>query len=122
MAYQHLDKRKGAQINRTPAPDEITDIRRPGVFSPGTNGAQPSSVAPGQASESILAQNLREGQTDGEDVLSKVIAGGVSGRGDDIPADGNDQLRQVSATPYPSAFGHQRQQDPNFWHKKSDGK
>ena len=54
--------------------------------------------------------------------MSLVIANGVAGRGDEIPADGNDQLRQVSAKQYPPAFGHRRQQDPNFWNKNQEGK
>jgi hypothetical protein len=112
MAFQHMDKRKGAQIVKTQAPDEISNIRRPGAFSPGTNGPQVSSVAPGVASESLLAQNLRQSQADSEDVLTTIIKQGVAGRGDSIPADGNLQLRSVSADMYPASHGAIRQQDP----------
>jgi hypothetical protein len=109
MAYQHADKRKGAQIVKTPAPDQVTNIRNPkGGY--GTDGPQPSSVAPGMAVESMLASNLREAQADSEDVLSQVIAHGVSGRDDSIPADGNVQQRKISADAYPAAGNLKRQQ------------
>jgi hypothetical protein len=68
------------------------------------NGPQPSSVNPGQASESVLAQNLRQ-SSDPEDLLGQVIKNGVSGRGDKIPTDGNVQQRTVSDTQYPAAHG-----------------
>lgn len=81
-------------------------------------------MAPGVASESILAQNLRQSQVadTSEDVLSKVIAHGVAGRGDAIPADGdyNDaggQLRAVSSKMYPPSHGMVRQQDPSILDK-----
>jgi hypothetical protein len=119
MAYQSADKRRGAQIVRTPAPDEVTEIRNPKGIGYGANGPQPSSVAPGKAVESPLATNLRESQADSEDVLAQVIAKGVAGRGDDVPADGNDQLRAVSAEMYPTAHGMKRQQAANFWNKGS---
>jgi hypothetical protein len=126
MAYQHADKKRqpGAQIVRTPAPDELTEIRRPkGGQGYGQNAPQPSSVAPGKAVESALGSNLRQSQVADtyEDVLSEVIAKGVAGRGDAIPADGeDDQLRTVSAEMYPvAAFGSmKRQQDPDFLKKK----
>lgn len=111
MAYQHADNRKGAQINRTPAPDEVTQIRAPrGGNGYGQNTPQPSSVPPGKAVESILATNLRESQADAEDVLSQIIAKGVAGRGDEIPADGSLQQRAISAQSYPLAHGMKRQQ------------
>jgi|HubBroStandDraft_2_1064218.scaffolds.fasta_scaffold221830_2 hypothetical protein len=126
MAYQHADKKRqpGAQILRTPAPDEVTEIRHPkGGQGYGQNAPQPSSVAPGKAVESALGSNLRQSQVadTSEDVLSEVIAKGVAGRGDAIPADGDDdQLRNVSAEMYPvAAFGSmKRQQDPDFFKKK----
>lgn len=130
MAVQPNDKRRksGYQVTRTPAPDEITNPRAPGKFSPGTNGPQPSSVAPGIASESILGQNLRQSQVadldPDNDVLSQVIAKGVAGRGDAIPADGDaddvgGQLRSVSSKMYPAAHGMKRLQDPNFFKSKT---
>jgi len=127
MAVQ-THKRKGAPINKTPAPDEISEIRHPrggqyGAYNPEAN---PSSIAPGKAVESALGSNLRQSQSaDAEDdVLSQVIAQGVAGRGDNIPADDdyNDaggQLRRVSDTMYPVSPGMKRQQDPNFFQKKS---
>jgi hypothetical protein len=115
MAYQHADKRKGAPINRTSAPDEVTQIRSPqGGQGYGQNAPQPSSVGPGKSVESALASNLRDSQKDSEDVLSQVIEKGVAGRGDAIPADGDDlQLRAVSDKMYPPSHGHVRQQDPD---------
>lgn len=111
MAYQHNSKRKGAQILRTPAPLEQLD-RQHGQGGYGQAGdSTPASVAPGTAVQSQLASNLREAQADSEDVLSEVIARGVSGRGDSVPADGEDfQRRVVSAKPYPAAHGMVRQQ------------
>jgi len=127
MAVQPSDKKRkpGAQILRTPAPDELTNIRNPqGGSGYGQNAPQPSSVAPGKAVESALASNLRQSQVaDTEtDVLSMVIAGGIAGRGDAIPADDdyNDaggQLRTVSDKMYPATFGMKRQQDPSILDK-----
>ena len=124
MAVQPDDQKRkpGAQIVRTPAPDELTTIRDPhGGGGYGQNAPQPSSVAPGKAVESALGSNLRQSQvadTD-TDILSEVIAHGVAGRGDQIPADGdyNDaggQLRAVSSKMYPPSHGHVRQQNPDL--------
>jgi len=120
-------KKVGAKILRTPAPDEVTEIRNPkGGSGYGQNSSanNPSSIAPGKAAESALASNLRQSQSaDAEDdVLSQVIAQGIAGRDDQIPADGdyNDaggQLRRVSDVSYPPTHGAVRQQDPNFWAK-----
>jgi hypothetical protein len=124
MAYQHADKKRqpGAQIVRTPAPDELIEIRRPkGGQGYGQNAPQPSSVAPGKAVESALGSNLRQSQVadTSEDVLSDVIAKGVAGRADAISADGDDdQLRNVSAEMYPPTHGAVRQQDPDFFRAK----
>jgi hypothetical protein len=120
LAYQHADKRKGAQVLRTPAPVEQLD-RQHGQGGYGQAGdTTPSSIPPGTALNSLLAANLRESQADSEDVLSQVIAKGVAGRGDDIPADGNGQLRAISPEMYPTAFGMKRQQAPDFWSKGGD--
>lgn len=96
------------KVVRTPAPDLVDHIRGPsGNDGYGLNGPQNRSwCAPGHAVESPLATNLRESQTDSEDVLSKVIAGGVAGRDDNIPADGVDwQRRKIDDTAYPPAHG-----------------
>jgi hypothetical protein len=103
MAYQ--GKPAPARINRTPAPDEITNVRHPSAAGPGMSGPQPSVIPAGQASESVMASNLRQSQADSEDVLSKVIAGGIAGRDDRIPSDNNAQTRNVSAQPYPTTYG-----------------
>jgi len=94
------------KINRTPSPDQISQVRNPGKVSYGMNfDTHPSSLPPGTAARSILGQNLAESSDDGESVLQKVIEGGVAGRDDRVPADGNVQTRTVSDTPYPTTFG-----------------
>jgi hypothetical protein len=94
------------KIVKTPAPDAVDNIRSPTGVGQGQDGPQNRSwCLPGHASESPLASNLRQSQADSEDVLSKVIAGGVAGRDDKIPADGNTQTRTVSDTPFPTTFG-----------------
>jgi hypothetical protein len=110
LAYQSHKKPQGGKILRTPAPDEITNIRNPGMFSAGTNGPQPSALPPGQASESILATNMRE-SLDTDD-LTQVVKQGTAGRGDEIPSEMPDdfQRRRVSAEMYPAVHGAKRQQ------------
>ena len=71
------------------------------------SGPQPSAIPAGQASESVLGQNLRQ-SSDPEDLLGTVIRQGVSGRDDQIPSDGNQQTRTVSAQPYRSSWGMER--------------
>ncbi len=106
MAYQG-NKPAPARINRTPAPDEVTNIRHPSAAGPGMNGPQASSVAPGQASESVLAQNLRQ-SSDPQDLIGQVIRNGVSGRDDRIPVNAAEtdwQRRPVSDDAYPTSYG-----------------
>jgi hypothetical protein len=94
------------KVLRTPAPDEISQVRNPGKVSYGMNfDTTPSSVPPGKAVRSTLGQNLMESSDDGQGVLQKIIEGGVAGRDDRIPADGNVQQRTVSADPYPTTRG-----------------
>jgi hypothetical protein len=107
MAYQHQDKSKGARINRTPAP--TLDAKHGGVsYGQAQNLTGVVSVPPGQSVQSEMAASLREAQTDSEDVLSKIISGGIAGRDDKIPADGNQQTRTISAQPYRSSWGMER--------------
>ena len=76
----------------------------------------PSSIAPGQGGpQSLLGKKLRESVDD--PAADMVLAHGVAGRGDQIPADDdyNDaggQLRLVSDKMLPAAHGQTRQQDP----------
>jgi hypothetical protein len=106
MAVNINQKSKtGAKILRTPAPDEITHVRSPSSPGYGMNGPQPSAVAPGVGVRSVLGQNLVESGDDGEGVLQKIIEGGVAGRDDRVPADGNTQTRTVSAEPYKTSWG-----------------
>lgn len=118
MAYQGSNRKPEQQptagkIVKTPAPDLVDHIRGPsGNDGYGLNGPQNRSwCAPGHAVESPLATNLRESQADSEDVLSKIIAGGVAGRDDNIPADAVDwQRRKIDDTPYQSSFGQTSRQ------------
>jgi hypothetical protein len=113
MAYQSHQKPPGYQVVRTPAPDEISEIRNPkggAGYGQNSGSGNPSSINPGKTVESALAANLRQSSDDGDNVLAQVIAKGVAGRGDNVPADGNDQLRTVSAESYPATFGMSRQQ------------
>jgi len=121
MAVQAHGRKPGAQILRTPAPDELSTIRSPrGGAAYGQNSpiGNPSSIPPGQGGpQSLLGKNLRESVDD--PAADMVLAHGVAGRGDSIPADDdyNDaggQLRLVSDKLYPVAAGGSmvRQQDP----------
>lgn len=112
MAYQGPNRKPEQQptsgkILRTPAPDAVDNIRSPSGVGQGQNGPQNRSwCAPGHAVESPLASNLRQSQADSEDVLSQVIAHGVAGRDDNLPADGVDwQRRKIDPTPYPPSYG-----------------
>jgi hypothetical protein len=107
----------GAQINRTPAPKLTT--RTGGQDYGEANSSAPSSLPPGVGGpQSILGQNMRDSVDD--PVLAEVMAKGIAGRGDSIPADNKDQLRQVSAEMLAPTHGAVRQQDPNFFAKKSN--
>ncbi len=118
MAYQGPNRKPeqnptAGKILRTPAPDAVDAIRSPTGIGQGQNGPQNRSwCLPGHASESPLASNLRQSQADSEDILSKVIAGGVTGRREDnITGDAVDwQRREVSDTSYPVAHGQTSRQ------------
>jgi len=112
MAVQAHGKKPGAQINRTPAPK--LDRQHGGLDYGEANAFQSvASIPPGVGGpQTVLGKNLRESVDD--PVADEVLAHGVSGRGDAIPADGDDdQLRTVSAEMYPPAHGQVRQQDPD---------
>jgi len=115
MAIQPPHKTQpGFQVNRTPAPDEVTEIRHPRSGNTyGQNAPQPSVIPPGKGGpQTVLGQNLRESVDD--PVADAILSRGVSGRGDNIPADGDDyQLRAVSSEMYPPSHGMVRQQDPD---------
>ncbi len=88
---------------KTPAPDQISDVRHPTGHGYGMNGPQPSSVAPGQAVQSTLATNLRSSVDDS--VLDEIIGRGTaSGKVD------NTQVRSVGTANVPAARG---MHDPN---------
>jgi hypothetical protein len=103
MAVQAHGKKPGLQVVRTPAPKQ--DLKTGGEDYGEANAPDtPSSVPPGVGGPMTkLGQNLRDSVDD--DVIGQVIAGGIAGRGDKIPADGSDQLREVSAESYPAAHG-----------------
>lgn len=111
MAYQSGKKnQRGYQVVKTPAPrqdlktggesyGQANDVDTPAVVPPGVGDAQ-----------TILGKNLRSSVPD--TVLDTVIAQGTAGRADNVPADGNEQQRTVSATPYAASHGlHRQQQD-----------
>jgi len=96
---------------RPPAPDEITEIRHPGVQTHGMNGPNnPSSVPPGVGGPlSALAKNM-EASSDDEGLLDRIAQRGV---GKSVIADvdlQSPQTRDVSKEPYPSAHGQTRRQ------------
>lgn len=118
MAYQINKRAPGAQILRTPAPDVVSSIRNTSGESGYGQSASPLGNAtvtlpPGKGGpQSLLGQNLRESVDD--PVADAVLAKGIAGRDDQIPADGpDDQLRSISAKMYPPAHGAVRQQDPD---------
>ncbi len=100
------------KIVRTPAPDAVDSIRAPSGVGQGQNGPQNRSwCLPGHASESPLASNLRQSQADSEDVLSKVIEGGITGKREDhTPSDLDWQRRKVDDTSYPASHGMKSRQ------------
>jgi hypothetical protein len=117
MAVQAHGKKPGGQINRTPAPKQ--DLKTGGESYGQANDVDtPAALPPGVGGpRTKLGQNLRDSVDD--DVIGRVVAGGIAGRGDQIPADGdyNDaggQLRRVSSESYPPAHGHVRQQNPDL--------
>jgi hypothetical protein len=108
MAVQTHKGQRPAQINRTPAPK--LDLKNGGLdYGEAQDISTPSSVAPSVTVQSKLAQNLRE-SVDDDGVLAQVIAQGVAGHADNVPADDNTQQRKVDATAYPAAHGLTRQQ------------
>jgi hypothetical protein len=114
-----LHRKPGAQIIRTPAPDENARVQSYGG----------SSLAPGMGGPTtLLGKNLRDSLND--EAMAKVLATGSAGRGDAIPAgevdplhlDANSlpaggelQQRKISADSYPIAAGGSmvNQQDAN---------
>lgn len=117
MAVQAHGKKPGAQINRTPAPK--LDRQHGGLDYGEANAYQSvAALPPGVGGpQTVLGKNLRESVDD--PVADEVLAHGVAGRGDSIPADGDDlQTRNVSAEMYPPTHGAVRQQDPDFFKAK----
>jgi hypothetical protein len=115
MAYQASNRKAeqnptAGRILRTPAPDAISSPRSGAGQGYGANGpvGNSPSVEPGKAVMSSLARNLMESSDDGEGVLRKVIEGGVAGRDDRVPADGNLQTRTISAEPLKKSWGMEK--------------
>lgn len=106
MAYQ--GKKRPMQVLRTPAPKQ--DLKSGGEsYGQANDTDTPVALPPGVGdAQTILGKNLRSSVPD--PVLDTVVARGTAGRPDQIPADGSDQLRPVSATPYEPAHGLKRQQ------------
>lgn len=99
MAYQAAKGNGPATgMQKTPAPDEVTNIRSPSSPGYGMNGPQPSSVAPGKAVISPLGANLKSSVPD--DALDTVIRDGTA-RNDKVTS----QLRTIAAGNVPTAHG-----------------
>ena len=100
MAYQTAKGNRGDTAGpvKTPAPDEVTNIRSPSSPGYGMNGPQPSSVAPGKAVISPLGANLKSSVTD--DSIDSVLANGTA-RNDKVTS----QLRTIAAGNVPTAHG-----------------
>ena len=112
MAIQPPHKKQpGAQINRTPAPKQ--DLKTGGEDYGQANAVDSVAALPPGAGgpQTKLGKNLRDSVDD--PVIDEVLAHGIAGRGDQIPADGDLQLREVSSQMYPASYGHTRQQDPD---------
>jgi hypothetical protein len=86
------------------APDVISTPRHPFNAPP----LRPSSIPPATQLLSPMGEVLRQ-DGDPKGTLNAVIAGDVE----------NDQLRSVSDQSLPIAGGMKRQQDPEFFSKKS---
>lgn len=78
----------GFRSTKTPAPDEVTNIRAPGQAGYGQNGPQPSSVAPGKRVVSQLGANL-ESSVDDDGVRDTIINRGLAR--DPSVGDGTDR-------------------------------
>ena len=86
---------------RRPAPNEILHVRAPTLPGYGMNGdPNRSSTSPGELVQSPLAQNL-EDSSDSENLLSQIRHGGDA----ELQS---PQTRKVSATPYPTTWGHRK--------------
>ena len=105
-------KKRGYQVVRTPAPDEVSRIRSPqggDAYGQNSGAGNPSSLPPGKGgAQSLLGQNMRDSVDD--PVMDQILRVGVAGRGDSIPADDSVQERPVSDRGYSPTFGAKRQQ------------
>ncbi|HUI12575.1 MAG TPA: hypothetical protein VL048_03790 [Xanthobacteraceae bacterium] len=115
MAKQVEQAPAAGRINRTPAPDEISHVRSPSGATYGQNDgtANPSRTpAPGVRVVSGLGLNMEQSVDD--PALAEVIAHGVAGRGDQVPAPKSEdwQERAEPAEPFPITFGHKRVSPP----------
>jgi hypothetical protein len=103
MAVQAKAKGNGPAtgMQKSPPPDQITNVRSPTGQGYGMNGPQnPSSVEPGKRVLSPLAANL-ESSVDDDGVLAKVLSRprGALDEGTD------DQTRKIDDKGYPAAHG-----------------
>jgi hypothetical protein len=96
--------------SRTPAPDEVSQVRSPSMAGFGMNGfAGASSDVPSKNTMSPLSQNLKS-SVDDAGVLDQVIARGTakSQVGYETVVEGgqeSSQLRAISDKNVPNAFG-----------------
>jgi hypothetical protein len=99
-------KQSGAKILRTPAPDIVDAIRSSAGAGYGMNGPQNRVFSnPGTRTVSPLGSNMED-----LDVLQTIIKSGIAGRGDKVPVDCSDQMRELELSKMPASHGMSRQQ------------
>lgn len=106
MAKQVESDPSAGRINRTPAPDEVSQVRSPSGAGYGQNNdLSGSSVPVGRRVVSPLGLNIEQSVND--PALQEVIAHGAAGRDDQVPAQKSEgwQQRSVDAAPYPITRG-----------------
>jgi hypothetical protein len=113
MARQAEQNPTAGKINKTPAPDEVTNPRSPTGQGYGMNGPHnnASSVAPGQRVISPLGQNLETSVDDGG-ALDRVIREGTARVDDSI----GGQLRKIADGNVPDhpAMASARSRQPTY--------
>ena len=101
------NSRRAAKFCVRPHRTRWTISGRPAVSAKAKTGRRIGlGMRPDMRSNLRWRVNLRQSQADSEDVLSQVIAHGVAGRDDNLPADRVDwQRRKIDPMPYPPSYG-----------------
>lgn len=103
MAYQAAKGNGPATgMQKTPAPDQISNPRAPGVAAYGESGGpnNPSSVPAGHRVISALGANLESSVSD-DGVRDRIIREGTARQDDSVTG----QLRDIAAKAPPDSFG-----------------